>query len=269
MSEETLETLRNAAIKLWQEKETRPASLKEKIERATVFLVVKHEQDEFVVPLAWAWDAHKPNWQSETKSSNTTSVTNKVKKLGLQELPKNSVEHQHCWDLSLQALRELKSTKGFSKRDERTRSRVPSDNRYYILEAENIGASSFSPEELAKNAGADGAVSQITTNRYERKPANRRACIAHHLTDDNRILCEVCKIDFQERYGEIGRGYIHIHHVHPLGNKQSPKDFDPTVHLKPLCPNCHAMIHRLTDVENGIETLRSIIEKSNVGLQDA
>lgn len=45
-----------------------------------------------------------------------------------------------------------------------------------------------------------------------------------------------------ETYGEIARGYIHIHHTKPLSavkRSRTPNLDD----LVPLCPNCHAIIH--------------------------
>ena len=84
----------------------------------------------------------------------------------------------------------------------------------------------------------EGAARQITSNRYERRPAARAACIAHY-----GVRCYVCDMDFGEVYGEYAEGYIHVHHVVPLGAIGQEYSVDPQRDLKPLCPNCHAAIH--------------------------
>jgi 5-methylcytosine-specific restriction protein A len=54
----------------------------------------------------------------------------------------------------------------------------------------------------------------------------------------------VCDLNFFDRYGEIGEGFIHVHHkveISTIGIKYS---IDPIKDLIPVCPNCHAMLHK-------------------------
>ena len=44
--------------------------------------------------------------------------------------------------------------------------------------------------------------------------------------------------------GDIGEGYIHVHHLVPLAEVEDGYDVDPVEDLRPVCPNCHAIIHR-------------------------
>ena len=46
---------------------------------------------------------------------------------------------------------------------------------------------------------------RVEVNRYERDPRARSACLAHYGT-----RCVVCGLDFAERYGQIGQGFIHV-----------------------------------------------------------
>ena len=85
----------------------------------------------------------------------------------------------------------------------------------------------------------EGATLRVQVNRYERDPKTRAKCIEHHGT-----RCAVCKLDFETRYGEIGQGFIHVHHLRPLGSLKSSYRLDPVKDLVPVCPNCHAMLHR-------------------------
>jgi 5-methylcytosine-specific restriction protein A len=76
-------------------------------------------------------------------------------------------------------------------------------------------------------------------NAYERDPRARKACLAHHGTN-----CSVCGFNFESRYGKIGEGFIHVHHLVPLSEVGEDYEVDPIADLLPVCPNCHAMLHR-------------------------
>jgi len=96
------------------------------------------------------------------------------------------------------------------------------------------------PEELSPaEIYVEGAATRVLVNSYERNLAARRACI-----DYWGIKCQVCGFDFEEVYGEIGRGFIHVHHIKPLAEIGSSYEVDPVRDLRPVCPNCHAMLHR-------------------------
>lgn len=100
-------------------------------------------------------------------------------------------------------------------------------------------ASTYLPEELASDEALfEGAIATVLVNQYERNPAARELCLKHH-----GIQCGVCGFDFQKRYGELGKGYIHVHHLVPLSQTQGEYEVDPINDLLPVCPNCHAMIH--------------------------
>ena len=103
------------------------------------------------------------------------------------------------------------------------------------------------PDELI-----EGAKKTMIVNRYERDPEARRRCIEAH-----GCQCSICGIDFAEVYGKVGDGFIHVHHIVPLSSIGKEYVVDPINDLIPVCPNCHAMLHRQ---ENGttlsVEELR-------------
>jgi 5-methylcytosine-specific restriction enzyme A len=86
---------------------------------------------------------------------------------------------------------------------------------------------------------AEGATRRITVNAYERSEEARAECILHH-----GARCQICGFDFEARYGEIGRGFIHVHHLCSLASIGAEYKVDPVEDLLPVCPNCHAMLHR-------------------------
>jgi hypothetical protein len=85
----------------------------------------------------------------------------------------------------------------------------------------------------------EGAVTQVVVNAYERNPRARQECIAHYGS-----RCSVCDFDFEQVYGEIGRDFIHVHHLVPLSEIGKEYQINPVQDLRPVCPNCHAMLHR-------------------------
>ena len=106
-------------------------------------------------------------------------------------------------------------------------------------------------------AGAfEGSQVLTVTNRYERNPALRTACIKHF-----GVTCQACGFDFESIYGELGKDYCQVHHIVPLAEMEGGQYVDPFIDLIPLCANCHAMIHRGDKVLSLIE-LQNIITKS-------
>lgn len=103
-----------------------------------------------------------------------------------------------------------------------------------------IPAGTIFPDEISPGAvGSEGARITVQVNRFERSAALREACIEHH-----GVRCVVCDLSFEERYGEIGRGFIHVHHLVPLSQIAGKTEVNAVTDLVPVCPNCHAMLHR-------------------------
>ena len=76
----------------------------------------------------------------------------------------------------------------------------------------------------------------------------RDAAIQKYTQPDGKILCSVCGFDFEKVYKDLGKGYIEIHHEVPI-YQYSDEGFqqyiyDAVKQMKPLCANCHRMIHR-------------------------
>jgi 5-methylcytosine-specific restriction protein A len=62
-----------------------------------------------------------------------------------------------------------------------------------------------------------------------------------------KCKCNICEFDFEEKYGDLGKDYIEVHHITPIGKLSSAIGYegtDPKKDLIPLCSNCHSMIHR-------------------------
>lgn len=105
-------------------------------------------------------------------------------------------------------------------------------------------------EASKEHRSTEGTVTQVISTRYERSPEARAACLAHFGYDR-----QCCGMNFEELYGEIGKHFIHVHHRKPLSEIAGRYEVDPIIDLVPVCPNCHAMLHR-TNPPMTVEDLR-------------
>ncbi|MFS2162486.1 HNH endonuclease [Variovorax sp. Varisp62] len=92
---------------------------------------------------------------------------------------------------------------------------------------------------------------------YERDRGARLKCIGRW-----GWTCAVCTFDFADVYGELGMDFIHVHHVKPLSEIGEAYELDPIEDLRPVCPNCHAMLHRRTPAL-GVDELRDRLRQAS------
>lgn len=92
--------------------------------------------------------------------------------------------------------------------------------------------------EYQSTTFTEGAKRTVVVDAYERDPKARAQCLAHH-----GYRCAVCGLSMHERYGDVAKDFIHVHHLHPLGSIGEAHQVDPATDLIPVCPNCHAVIH--------------------------
>jgi len=85
----------------------------------------------------------------------------------------------------------------------------------------------------------EGSSTTVSVNRYERNLAARHECIAHFGAE-----CIICGFVGQQKYGSNGEDLIHVHHLTELSKVGKEYVVNPIKDLIPVCPNCHAMIHR-------------------------
>lgn len=112
------------------------------------------------------------------------------------------------------------------------------------------------PEEVddSDQSFVEGATKKILVNAYERNPEARRKCL-----NKWGYNCTVCAFRFDLHYGPFGKGYMHVHHLRPLSSVKESHEVDPVKDLRPVCPNCHAMLHTKSP-PMAIEELQEIIQ---------
>lgn len=105
----------------------------------------------------------------------------------------------------------------------------------------------------------EGAKSVINVNKYERSSIARMKCIERH-----GCRCVVCGFNFEQTYGEIGKGFIHIHHIVPISSIGKNYKVNYDTDLVPVCPNCHSMLHHDPSGKVlSVDELKEIIKTNN------
>ncbi len=93
---------------------------------------------------------------------------------------------------------------------------------------------------------------------HSRVERNQR--LTKKVKDLKGYKCEACNFDYEETYGELGRGYIEAHHLTPISQlKNQVVQMDPQRDFAVLCASCHRMIHRYTR-PNDLEGFRGFIK---------
>ena len=84
----------------------------------------------------------------------------------------------------------------------------------------------------------EGHADRVYVNRYERNPKARALCLARY-----GLRCAACNCLMQDVYGQSALGLIHVHHLCRLADVTREYIVNPERDLRPVCPNCHAVIH--------------------------
>jgi len=91
-------------------------------------------------------------------------------------------------------------------------------------------------------SAVEGRIVERLVKVAERNPKLRKAKIQQSRQERGTIACEICSFDFERAYGELGVGYIHVHHRVPLHFTGEIEN--KLADLILVCANCHVMIHR-------------------------
>lgn len=85
----------------------------------------------------------------------------------------------------------------------------------------------------------EGTPNQVSVTKYERNPFARKKCLEHY-----GFTCVACDFNFEKTYGQIGKDFIHVHHLTQVATVGQTYEINPIKDLRPVCPNCHSIIHR-------------------------
>ncbi|MGR6837993.1 HNH endonuclease [Aliivibrio wodanis] len=103
----------------------------------------------------------------------------------------------------------------------------------------------------------EGGTRKITITKYDRSPQAREDCI-----QEWGYACKVCGFDFEAAYGEYGNGYIEVHHLKPISSYSEVHEICPKEDLRPVCANCHRMLHKTRNTLSIEELKKHLLARS-------
>ena len=110
---------------------------------------------------------------------------------------------------------------------------------FEFLRTQNIRYSPFSETTDTTITYIEGSATQVTQTRYERNIYARKECLKHY-----GYSCSVCDFNFEKFYGSLGYKFIHVHHLTQVATIKQEYKVNPIQDLRPVCPNCHLMLHK-------------------------
>ena len=151
-------------------------------------------------------------------------------------------------DLEIQALQNIINSKRLDNSIKEKAKRLLNKDKITIIY----------PDDIDDKNLFEGTKKQIIVNAYERSSQARKECI-----NEYGYKCAICEFDFEETYGKIGKSFIHVHHVKPLSEIDEKYKINPIEDLRPVCPNCHAMLHKRKPAYS-IKEIKNLIEKKDL-----
>jgi hypothetical protein len=125
------------------------------------------------------------------------------------------------------------------------KSSVP---RAYIIVSVAVNARDRTARGVARLVGIDGGAVSGMTN-LETPGVEVPGWRPHHEECYQQARCQACDLNFEERYGVIGKGFIEAHHLRPIASLKEGMavSYDVATDFVVLCANCHRMVHRTAD----------------------
>jgi 5-methylcytosine-specific restriction protein A len=123
--------------------------------------------------------------------------------------------------------------------DESTREKLRDDLLDYL---EKLINQAYLDDEYKYHLHDESRTRIVSTKQIYRSQNAKNECIRL-----KGCYCNICGFDFEKTYGELGKKYIEVHHITPIGKLSTAEGYDgtdPQNDLIPLCSNCHSMIHR-------------------------
>ena len=117
--------------------------------------------------------------------------------------------------------------------------------------------------ELNEEFGISPQTSIIEIRKYAyHRKIERNRIAAAYAKKFHGTRCQACDLEFAERYGEIGKGFIEAHHLRPIATLEEgvAVKYDVAADFAVLCSNWHRMIHRFTNPED-LQSFRAAINR--------
>jgi hypothetical protein len=112
--------------------------------------------------------------------------------------------------------------------------------RVVLRDARMQGADEVTVVLASGGVYREASVREVAMTVKERNPRARRDCLEHF-----GFVCRACSEDLRAVYSGLDIGIVHVHHLDPMADAAGERDVRGK-DLRPVCPNCHAVIHSRT-----------------------
>ncbi len=109
--------------------------------------------------------------------------------------------------------------------------------------------------KVRKASFSEGGTQEIIRELQKRDPELKSLAIEKH-----GLSCQICEFNFEKNYGALGKGYIEMHHLVPLGTTKKER-ISTVDNVAVVCSNCHRVLHRNGKEPISIEQLKVAIKK--------
>lgn len=222
------------------------------------------------------------NNEREEKFKNWVEVNTRAKKSGrhysraietvsddmmeLKVLEKNLYLYTNELEL-VESVNIIFQNSKFLEKDRTGRNMYSKALNHYInfMREELSNLEEYSDLEIYKSEQSEsyleGQEKLVQHKIYERNAKLINDAKNNFMNEHNgKLFCEICKFDFSDYYGEIGKCFIEAHHKKPVSQMKAG-DETKVEDLVMVCSNCHRMIHRKLPWLTTDELVR-IIEKN-------
>lgn len=103
----------------------------------------------------------------------------------------------------------------------------------------------------------EGRVTETKVLHRQRNRTARQKCL-----EKSGYTCYVCGFNFEKAYGEIGKGFMEVHHTKPMATYEDEHPI-PQSELCALCSNCHSIVHRKREVLD-VDELKRVFESKKL-----
>jgi len=109
------------------------------------------------------------------------------------------------------------------------------------------------------NLASATSVTEIRKYTFHKR-VERNSVAVKQVKEFHGLNCQACGLNFFERYGSIGEGFIEAHHLRAISSLEEgiAVDYDIAEDFAVLCANCHRMIHRSSE-PNNLAAFRALV----------
>jgi 5-methylcytosine-specific restriction protein A len=130
---------------------------------------------------------------------------------------------------------------------------IPNEQKAQVVFVQIPDKSIVIDSALEPKGFREGGVQEIIVEMQKRDSRLRAQAI--ELYGYN---CYVCGLNFEKVYGELGAGYIEVHHLIPLSNAKEER-VTTIEDVCIVCANCHRVLHHNGKEPIPVDELRKIV----------